>query len=83
MTSTSGMYPVWSQTAREFAERLTRISSVKAQSLAKRMQAYADEFETWSVVPSADERVRRSQVIGDYMTCYRDALSVFTQGPTA
>ncbi len=79
----SGMYPVWAKTAREFYLKLSRISAGKAQFLAKRMKEYADEFDSWSSgsTPSPEEKLRRSKLIAEYMSCYRDALDVFANKP--
>lgn len=78
--STSGMYPVWAKTAREFSTRLDKLTSGKARFLSKRMKVFADEFDSWvrpMCLVTPDEKMRRSRVVGDYMTCYRDALDVF------
>ena len=79
------MYPIWGKTARDFALRLDKIGSGKAQYLAKRMKTYADEFDSWaqSYIPAKpDEKLRRSKIVGEYMTCYRDALDVFASQRT-
>lgn len=77
---TSGMYPVWSRTARDFASRLEALGTGRAQFLATRMWKYASEFDSWESgsKPTADEKARRAGVISGYMTCYRDSLDIFS-----
>lgn len=83
MADAASLYPVWASTARKFSYRLANIQSAKAKLLTKQMREFADDFDTWSDSSevSPDEKLRRRKVVGDYMTCYRDALDLFASNP--
>jgi len=46
--------------------------------MAKKMREFAKAFAAWEKgeVPSGPVK---GKIIGDYMTCYRDALDIFAQ----